>query len=451
MTDAAHEVNFDGLVGPTHNYAGLSRGNLASQSNRLSVSRPREAAMEGLLKMKMLSDLGVKQAVLPPHERPDLRAMRRLGFTGTDAQVLDKARREDPTLLAACCSASAMWAANAATVSPGPDTADGRVHFTPANLISQFHRSLEPPTTAAILRAIFREESAFAHHPPLPAAAAFGDEGAANHFRLCPRHGGRGVECFVYGRAALRPGHPAPARYPARQIAEASAGVARLHQIDPSHTLLLQQNPAAIDAGAFHNDVVAVGNENVLLCHARALSDGPAAIEAIRRAYARVSPDPLHLIEVTEDEMPLAEAVRSYLFNSQIVSLPDGTMVLIAPMECRESPAAESVLRRLLAADTPVRSIRYADVRQSMNNGGGPACLRLRVVLTASQLAFASPHVFLTDCIHQQLTAWVQQHYRETLHPDDLADPKLLDEGRTALDQLTRLLQLGSVYQFQQT
>ena len=271
------EVNFDGLIGPTHNYAGLSRGNLASQQHRMMVSNPQEAALQGLAKMKFLADLGLKQAVLPPQERPDLQTLRRLGFSGTDGQILDRARREAPMLLAACSSASAMWTANAATVSPGADTADRRVHFTPANLVSQFHRSLEPPTTGAVLRAIFPDEAKFAHHGPLPAAPQLGDEGAANHTRLCAAHGQGGIELFVFGRSGFDSAEQGPRRFPARQTREASEAIARLHQLDPARTVFIRQNPAAIDAGAFHNDVVAVANENVLLYHADAFAD-PARV-----------------------------------------------------------------------------------------------------------------------------------------------------------------------------
>ena len=121
------EANFDGLVGPTHNYAGLAYGNLASALNAEKPSNPREAALQGLRKMKALHDLGVPQGVLPPHERPHLPTLRALGFGGKDAEVLGAAHREAPGLLAAASSASAMWVANAATVSPSADAADGRV------------------------------------------------------------------------------------------------------------------------------------------------------------------------------------------------------------------------------------------------------------------------------------------------------------------------------------
>ena len=143
MATHAVEANFDGLVGPTHNYAGLSWGNVASKSNVNAVSNPKEAALQGLAKMKKLADRGYVQAVLPPHERPHIPTLRALGFAGSDRQVLEQAAQADPAILAAVSSASAMWTANAATVSPSADTADHRVHFTPANLSAKFHRSID--------------------------------------------------------------------------------------------------------------------------------------------------------------------------------------------------------------------------------------------------------------------------------------------------------------------
>src|SRR5688500_13214854 len=113
----AYEVNFDGLVGLTHNYGGLAVGNIAAAENALTDSNPREAALQGLAKMKYLADLGVRQGVLPPQERPTLGILRKLGFRGDDISVIGKAARAAPGLLRACCSASSMWVANAATVS----------------------------------------------------------------------------------------------------------------------------------------------------------------------------------------------------------------------------------------------------------------------------------------------------------------------------------------------
>ena len=445
--DRAQEVNFDGIVGPTHNYAGLSFGNVASHKHALTVSHPKEAALQGLAKMKYLADLGLTQAVLPPHERPDLGVVRLLGFRGSDAQVIQAVAREDRRLLASVYSASAMWAANAATVSPSPDTPDGRVHFTPANLVTQFHRSLEPPTTYRVLRKIFAEESAFVVHEPLPATTLYADEGAANHTRLCETYASPGIEMFVYGRGALI--GPSPRVFPARQTFESCTALARLHQLDPASIIFARQNPNAVDAGVFHNDVVAVGNQNVLLYNARAYADSESLMQEVRSKFAARSDLPLHLIEVTEAKIPLATAIETYLFNSQLVTLPDGGMSLIAPVECQENPTVNQFVRELIDGDNPIQSVHYLDVRQSMKNGGGPACLRLRVVLTERELSLVHRGVLLDDPLYSRLTRWVERHYRQTLGPEDLADPKLLDECRSALDELTGILGIGTVYAFQ--
>lgn len=437
------ETNFDGIPGPTHNYGGLSPGNLASIAHADKPSNPRQAALQGLAKMKFLADLGVSQAVLPPHDRPDIFALRQIGFSGSDADVLNSARKY-PWLLASCASASAMWAANASTVSPSPDTSDGRVHFTPANLSTQFHRSLEPKTTAAVLKKIFADKSAFVHHDPLPGVPLFSDEGAANHLRLCPAHGEAGLEIFVFGRQSYGKNIAAPANFPARQSLEASESIARLHQLASQNILFFQQNPQAIDSGAFHNDVVAVANENVWLVHARAYAE--SKVGAIRAWFKNRE---CHLIEVAEAEVSLADSVSSYLFNSQIVSLPDGTMALIAPTESRDNPRTWKFLDELPSRNTPIRKVHFVDVRQSMSNGGGPACLRLRVQLNDRERSLVNPAVFLTDVLHESLKSWITRHYRDRLIPDDLADPKLLEESHRALDELTQILKLGSVYPYQ--
>jgi succinylarginine dihydrolase len=442
----AQEVNFDALVGPTHHYAGLAWGNLASQKFKHSVSSPKRAALEGLAKMKQLADLGVVQAVLPPHDRPDIATLRRLGFHGSPSEMLASAAEHDPVVLAACSSASAMWAANAATVSPSADTGDGRLHCTIANLVSQFHRSLEPPTTGAVLRTLFADESKFAVHEPLPATSQWSDEGAANDTRLCARFDAPGIEIFVYGRDD-RAGAPIPLRFPVRQSLAASEAIARLHQLAPDRTLFVQQNPSAIDAGVFHNDVICVGNQNVLLYHESAFAAGEA--ERIADAFLRLTGESLHMFCVTETELPLATAVQTYLFNSQLITLANDRMLLVAPSECETNAAARALIDRLIAEQNPIDSAIYVDVRQSMQNGGGPACLRLRVVLTEAQRAAINGRVFLDDELYMELTSWITRHYRDELCGADLADVSLLHESRKALDELTRILRLGSIYAFQ--
>jgi len=445
MATHAVEVNFDGLVGPTHNYAGLSWGNVASKSNVNAVSNPKEAALQGLAKMKKLADSGYVQAVLPPHERPHIPTLRALGFVGSDRQVLEQAAQADPAILAAVSSASAMWTANAATVSPSADTADHRVHFTPANLSAKFHRSIEHRVTGRALKAIFTDESYFAHHPALPSVSHFGDEGAANHTRLCAGYGDPGVELFVYGQAAFNESAPAPVKYPARQTLEASRAIARLHGLDDRHAVFAQQNPAAIDAGVFHNDVIAVGNGNCLFYHELAFLDEGGVLSDIR---ARLAGTELQPVRVSAAEVPIEDAVASYLFNSQLLNTPDG-MLLAVPGECREVASVSRYLDSLLQQNGPITAVEVFDVKQSMRNGGGPACLRLRVVLSDEERRAINQGVVLTDALYERLTAWVNAHYRDELSQQDLADPMLLDEVRKALDELTGILGLGSIYDFQ--
>lgn len=440
----AKEVNFDGLVGLTHHYAGLSFGNEASTRHQHQLSNPRLAAKQGLLKMKALADAGFAQGVIPPHERPNLPVLRQLGFSGTDAQVLAKAARQAPQLLSAVSSASAMWVANAATVSPSADSADGKTHFTVANLNNKFHRAIEAPTTGALLRAIFRDDRHFAHHHALPQVSLLGDEGAANHNRFGGDYGEPGVQLFVYGREE---GHSGlvPARYPARQTREASEAVARLHQLDPARTIFTQQNPAVIDQGVFHNDVIAVSNRHVLFCHQLAFLHQDSLLAELSEKVPGFTP-----VIVPDARVSVGDAVSTYLFNSQLLSRDNGDMLLVLPQEAREHNGVWRYLSELVENGGPIREMMVFDLRESMCNGGGPACLRLRVALNAVEQQAVNPAVMMNDRLFDTLNQWVDRYYRDRLSQADLADPQLLTEGREALDELTRLLDLGSVYPFQQ-
>lgn len=441
------EANFDGLVGPSHNYAGLSFGNVASKSNANAVSSPKKAALQGLQKMKALADLGMFQGVIAPQERPDVYSLRRLGFSGTDSQVLLKAYKEAPAIFAACCSASSMWTANAATVSPSADCADKKIHFTPANLTNKFHRAIEPNVTGNILRATFSDETHFVHHQHLPENDHFGDEGAANHTRFCDEYENEGLEFFVFGRYAFNDSYPAPSQYPARQTREASEAIARLHQLNGNKTVFAQQNPKVIDQGVFHNDVIAVGNKNVLFFHEQAFLDTQQVKQDILSAFGN---NDFHFIEVPTQAVSVQDAVKSYLFNTQLINLPSGEMVIIAPTNCQDNEAVNAYLKALVAANNPIADVRFFDVKQSMQNGGGPACLRLRVVLTPEQQQAVNPKTVMNDELYDSLTKWVNKHYRDELSAADLADPSFLLESRAALDELTQIMDLGSVYPFQQ-
>lgn len=440
------EANFDGLAGPTHNYRARSQGNVLSEESygNERLSNPKAAALQGLAKMKLLADMGLVQGVLPPHERPYIDGLRRLGFRGSDSNVVECTAKANPQLLAQFFSASAMWAANAATVTPSSDTLDGKVHFVPANLVSRSHRFLEPLTTARILKRVFPSDRHFVHHQPLPAQADFGDEGAANHLRLCVRHEERGIHLYVYGAEALRSDGPRPELYPARQTLEASQSLVRLQEV-MSRVRFAQQNPSAIDAGVFHNDVIAMSNENVLVVHNQAYLGQEGVLDDLCKWFE----GSLCLVRISTDELALDEVVKSYVLNSQIVTLPEGAMALVAHVGCQEFSGAACLLEKIVADENPIQGIHFVDVSASVANGGGPACLRLRVVLNEEELAAVDSSFLLTADLYGKLACWVEKHYRDQLAPEDFVDPQLLDESRRALDELTAILGTGSLYSFQ--
>lgn len=414
------EINFDGLIGPTHNYAGLSLGNVASAANAGEVSSPRAAALQGLAKMKHLMDRGLPQGVLPPQERPYVPVLRMLGFDGSDAAVCAAAFAADPALFRNAFAASSMWTANAATVSPKPDTADGRVHLTVANLASMAHRSLEPPETEQWLRLAFGAEQHFCVHSALRFGVHFGDEGAANHMRLAPAHGATGVEVFVYGEDK-------GGRFPARQKRRASEAIARLHGLDMKRTLFVAQSDAAIQAGAFHNDVVAVANEHVLFTHEHAFEDKAKFYNALEDALPGVL-----IVEVPSAEVGLEDAIRSYLFNSQLITLPNGDMALVMPQECRDNTRVWDYVQRLLEKNTPIREAIVIDVRESMRNGGGPACLRLRVQVDEAAMAAIDSRFLLDERKWEALNGVVETHWPERITPGDIGNAALWEQAWAA-------------------
>ncbi|RPG15119.1 MAG: N-succinylarginine dihydrolase [Phycisphaera sp. TMED9] len=441
-THSVQEANFDSIVGPTHNYAGLSPGNVASSSNQGEVSRPREAALQGLAKMRSLAEMGLVQGWLPPHERPDLELLRAEGFSGDDSTLLATAAEEAPHLLARASSSSFMWAANAATVAPGTDTEDHRLHMVVANLQTMPHRRIEAPSTQGILRRVFPDESRVQVHAAIR-GDGLTDEGAANHTRLANRDDA-GIHFFVYGIGDDPT--TGPKKFVARQTLAASRAVADLLRVPESHRVFAQQNPVAIDAGVFHNDVIAVGNQNVLLFHEHAFLNQDSVLGRLDRALD----GSLIPVRITAADVSLEEAVGSYLFNSQLVTLPDGTMALICPSECRETPAVSDLLDRLVAReDNPIDQVRVFDLRQSMRNGGGPACLRLRVPLDEKDLQSVHPPCLYSRDRYDRLVAWVEAWYPEEIRDSDLADPTRLVSVRDALDALTKILELPGLYAFQ--
>jgi succinylarginine dihydrolase len=441
MNYTVQELQLDGLAGPTHHFGGLSFGNLASMQHAGWQSRPRQAARQGLAKMRQVLSCGMVQALLPPLERPDLRFLRQTGFRGSDAEVLTQAATQAPYLLRLAMSSAFMWTANAATVIPSSDSTDGRCHIVVANLTATPHRALEGIGRTAMFRCLFADTTLVHVHDPLPPGPALHDEGAANHCRFTGRQAECGRHLFVYGRAHDTAPSELLRKFPARQSLAASQAVARLGLLPAGRAVFARQHPRAIDAGAFHNDVVMVATGERLLVHERSLVEQDTVLHTLRQHFPA-----LHVYQVRQRDLSLQQAVKSYLFNSQLLQTTQG-YVLLAPMQSSSGPAAK-VLQRLLEAGFIDRLV-FQELDQSMAGGGGPACLRLRLPLTHQEMASMTPGVLLDIARIQQLEAWVDRHYRDELTPDALADPQLLQETRQALDALTQLLGLGAIYSFQ--
>jgi succinylarginine dihydrolase len=412
------EINFDGIIGPSHNYAGLSAGNLASANNAGAASQPRAAALQGIEKMRANLRLGLAQGFFMPLDRPNLWWL--------DQLATDIASAE-PHIRAAAFSASAMWAANAATVSPAPDTVDGRCHLSAANLLTMAHRSHEWTGTQAQIKLAFADTQHFTVHGPVP--PPYGDEGAANFMRLCPSHGEAGLEIFVYGKS----GGP----FPARQHIESSKAIARAHQLNPERTLFIQQSEAAIAAGAFHNDVVAVANERILFTHEQAFEEPEAAYAAIRDRMPEAE-----IVIVPADRVSLSDAVQSYLFNAQLVTLPSGEMALILPTEAQSNANVWGWLQEHVAGNGPIRKLVPVDVRQSMANGGGPACLRLRVV---ADPVTVDPRFMADEAMLDRMAEVIAAHWPDSIAPEQLSDAALVAQVQAARLALLAVCDLTSL------
>lgn len=435
----AREWQFDGLVGPTHNYAGLALGNMAAARNAGAASNPRLAALQGLEKMRFVRNLGVPQAFFPPHYRPLVSVLKRLGFTGDLGTILSTSYQQAPALLASLYSSSFMWAANAATVTPSADSYDGKLHLTPANLVSHLHRSVEGNFNKHILDKIFHNKNLFNVHNYLNQVQSLGDEGAANHMRICDNHGNKGENIFVYGK-----NHEMifnPQKYAARQERLASEAIARINCTDPAHTMMLQQSPQAIDQGVFHNDVIAMNTTTLMLVHEHAFIENDQ--NKLRDWVAQKAQFTYR--EVLASELSVAEAVSTYLFNSQLLELENKKFALVAPSECGNHAGVASIVDQL-KEDGLLHHVYYLDVLESMRNGGGPACLRLRIVMTAEQEQAIHQGVVLTDTKYAQLVDWVNAHYRDRLQFDDLRDPNLVTELDAAYVALEAILGMPGLY-----
>jgi succinylarginine dihydrolase len=449
------QYNFDGIPGPTHQYQGLGYGNVLSQVNAGRNSSPRLAALQGLNKARTLQEKGFPQALLPPLTRPYLQLLVQAGLLDRSelpealdhsnldqlAMAIERAAREEPALVAACFSASGMWVANWATVAPSADTLDGKVHFTVANLASNLHRSIERAEIAQVLRSIFSDNARFTVHAPLPASAAVADEGAANHMRLARAHGDRGLHLMVYGTESLR-GTPQDGSYVGRQTRIASRCLTASNALSPDRWLLLPQSSAAISAGIFHNDVICMSNLDLVLCHERAFRDQAATRERVV-AGAADSGVTLNWVEIPDAELSLDWVVKSYFFNSQLIRTTDGATCLVCESRLQSDELARGLIARL-QNEAVIQHVVYVDLDQSLRNGGGPACVRLRVELNDEERAAIGHYrgIDPAERVWDRLETIVRSLYRDEWVPDTVPSGPVLRECFEATFQIRECLGL---------
>ena len=434
------EINFDGLIGPTHNYAGLSQGNLASQKHLNQTSNPKAAALQGLDKMRLIMDQGIPQGFFLPHERPHLMTLRAIGFGGTDEEVFNQAAKKNPALLKNVYSASSMWSANAATFSPSIDSNDQKIHITPANLNSMFHRSIEHEFTKTQLELMFGGVAKV--HEPIKNISGYGDEGAANHLRVSAQHLMPGFQIFVYGSSAFE----VHQGIIARQAEEISQAVSTQHQLDPDRVLFLKQNEQAIHSGSFHNDIVSLANEEIFIFHQEAFADRVELERVLHQLKDHVKG--FHPIEILSKDISLDDLVSSYLLNSQLITVKNNEMMMLLPEEVQNHGNCMKWLEEIKSS-SPIKRFEFVDIHQSMMNGGGPACLRFKAVVNSDELDKINKKFLLSPEKLINLRALVSKHYRDRINPDDLLDIKFMEESYLFLDELTQLLGIGSIYSFQ--
>lgn len=433
------EINFDGLIGPTHNYGGLSLGNNASQDNSKQVSSPKDAALQGLKKMKLLMEESIPQGIFLPHERPHLKGFSKLGFTGNIEKVLNDAYAVNPNLVSCFYSASSMWAANAATFSPSMDNIDNAIHITVANLNSMMHRSIEPKFTYKMLKRIFNKKVNI--NKSLLNLPNIGDEGAANHIRIAERHNVPGYQIFVYSSENI-----SHAKTIERQSLIGSKLIARKNCVKDQRVFYLQQSNKAIRYGCFHNDIVSTANENIFIYHEEAF-ESTQELKVILAKLKKLVPN-FKPIKILNSEIDLQTIISSYLLNSQLISLPSGGMMFLLPSEVKQYPNCMQWLEKI-SAEEEIKKIKFIDVKQSMRNGGGPACLRLRMIFNENEISSVNKNFLLDDNKIDLLTNLIENKYRDRLQPDDLLDPNLADESLEILDALTKIFKTGSIYNFQ--
>ena len=426
------EYNLDSMIGPTHHFGGLSKGNLASMAHQFQMSSPKKAALEGLEKMRLAHEIGQNQLWFPPQRRPIFDAM--INGAGSDIDKVRWAFDNNPELLSQLFSSSAMWMANNATVSGSADSSDGLVHVIPANLSTLAHRRVEVAQNLILLNYAFFTKQ-FKVHPPL--SHRFRDEGAANHMQFSTDGHSKSLHLFVYNRSKSGD-EDKYLPFPLRQSYEASRSLAKAMNIPETQTLICRQLATSVQKGVFHHDVVGMSHQDVLIIHELALEDQDHTLQLLQTMSQNILKKKLTIIQVSSEQLSLKEALDTYFFNSQFIKDQDGNVHLICAQQCNNHPKVSLLVDDLIAQKV-IEKVHYISLSESMMNGGGPACLRLRLPLTSKEFSNIPNCFKFSDEKYQEMVHFVHQFYPNQVRLADFIQINFLKKMNQLFDGLYSL------------
>ena len=368
------QVFIDTIPGPTNHFGGHAVGNIASMNSKNNILNPQKAALEWLEKVKKVAMIGGNQFVLPPQRRP--------------------LTHKKKTLTQSDISSSFIWMANAGLFIPRIDTQLENNQFIPANMKQSEHRNIEHPFHQYWLKKILKYSKCNFHK-----ILDINDEGSANSIRLWHKKNQCGVNIFVYGKPN--------ARYPIRQSKSSCEKIINITK--PRHYILLEQTKEAIDAGVFHNDVIAFGFKNTIICHEKAFSNQKQELKKLKKIFTNSLNAPLNIVEIANNSLSLNAAVKTYLFNSQVIEI-NNKFELICPIEVKENPNSYKITEKWVTNGL-FNKVHFVNIKSSLKNGGGPACLRLCLYLNDNEVKKIPTKFKLDKTKYKKISKIILEHY----------------------------------------
>ena len=366
------QVFIDCMPGPTNHFGGHAFGNMASMTAKGQHSNPKKAALEWIEKINKLKKIGAYQLILPPHRRPL-------------AHYLKHPQLNE-------LSSGFIWMANAGHFIPNSDTSKRYHQFIPANMNATYHRKYEHMFNTYWIKQILKNIPHQLHGP-----LSSDDEGAANTVRLWNKD--IGIHVAVYGHKNTH--------FPSRQNEDS---IKELQEKTNILTLFkLQQKSIAIDHGVFHNDVICFGFKNTLFCHEHAFENQNEKLNNLKKIFHQKTNENLTIIEIKESELTLDECISTYLFNSQVI-IQKNNIILLCPSTVKRNNKSLSITNQWQQKGY-FSDVQYIDIKSSLMNGGGPACLRLCMYLNGNEIKKIPKQFWASENKIKELTKFINTEY----------------------------------------